>query len=165
MLRYLNGARRQIYSRTQCPSACELQQISSHSASDLEERRSRKLIESHDFRHPRRVILVTVMFDRVEELTRAELMLTSELRAARILSPLLARSKFFLHQTAHPSNDSLADYSISEQERSDRFQCAVCASLFETGRFAPVLKLSVFNVLQLIGTLLFSLVLPFVVSV
>src|SRR5689334_5398206 len=98
MPRDLHRTRSEIDAGATCATARKLQQVGAHAATDFEQTRAAKLIEAHDARHPRRVLGIAMLLDRVEKLAGAELVFAVKLRATRILSPLLPRPNFFLSQ-------------------------------------------------------------------
>src|SRR5262245_44455067 len=86
----------EIHSRNFCTAARELQKVCTHATANFKQTLPGKIIEAHDFRHPRRVLLVTMPLDFVEEFARAELVLATVNRAGRIVRPLLPRAILFI---------------------------------------------------------------------
>src|SRR5262245_46803047 len=86
--------RREINGGDVGAAACELQQVGAHPTSDLQQSLPRELVEPHQRRHPRRVFLVTMPFDFVEELARAKLVRLAVHSAGGIAAPLLAGALF-----------------------------------------------------------------------
>src|ERR1051325_445778 len=91
MARDLNRARRQINARAACAAARKLQKVCPHPAAYLQQPRPAETIEAHHGTHPRRILLITMSFNLVEEFARAEFMCLSVHSAARVFAPLLAR--------------------------------------------------------------------------
>src|ERR1041385_9082895 len=103
MTRDLNRARREIDANTTRPAARKLQQVSTHSAANLEQSRVAKLLKSHQPRHPRPVFQVTMSLYLVEKLATAEFVFTIIVGTAWILPPLLACANFFFSQSCQLS--------------------------------------------------------------
>ena len=95
LARYFNRPRSEIDPGHLCAAPRELQKVRAHAAADFQQTRAGKIIEPHHLRHPWRVLCVAMSFDRVEKLERAELLLATVNRAARIFAPLLAGPLFF----------------------------------------------------------------------
>src|SRR5262252_8064082 len=72
----------------------ELQQVGAHATPDFEQTSPREFVEAHCLRHPGRIIVVTMAFDFVKELTRAKLVLAAINGARRIFAPLFASALF-----------------------------------------------------------------------
>ena len=70
----------------------KLQKISTHATTNLKQPRAGEFIKAHHFGHPRSVLLITMMLDRVKEFARVEFMFPPVDRAARIFTPLFARA-------------------------------------------------------------------------
>src|SRR5262252_11078156 len=74
----------------------ELQQVGAHATPDFEQTPPREFVEAHRLRHPGRIILVTMAFDFVKELTRAKFVLAAVNGARRIFAPLFAGPLFIV---------------------------------------------------------------------
>src|SRR6266851_4537845 len=90
-----NRARREINSGYLRTATGKLQKIRAHPATYFQQARTGELLEAHHLWHPRRVLSVTMAFDGIEELARAELVLAAVNRARRIVAPLFAGALFF----------------------------------------------------------------------
>ena len=95
MARDLDRSRREIDASAACATACKLQQVSAHTATDFEQLRAAKLIEAHQSRHPCSVLEVAIALYFVKKFARAEFVFAIVFGAARIVAPLLARTQFF----------------------------------------------------------------------
>src|SRR6266704_899720 len=96
MSRNFDRSWREIDSRHLRPTARKLQEVGSHAAANFQQTLARELIEAHHLWHPRRVFLISVSLDFIEEFARPDFMLLTVHGAGRIFAPLCARALFFV---------------------------------------------------------------------
>src|SRR6266571_9430959 len=87
-----NRSRREIDSRHLRPTARKLQEVGSHAAANFQQTLARELIEAHHLWHPRRVFLISVSLDFIEEFARPNFMLRTIDRTSGIFTPLFTRA-------------------------------------------------------------------------